>query len=262
MLAALHPDMHPGKSPIIFQRLCSDVNEAHETLTQDAVRNRLRDDEALEQSLFHVSASAQWSRALSGRGNAVAAFDHRFAKDKIVAVAVLGLDPRFSWSSTSWGSQTDKQGTALYVLVWNRTRRRVENLDVSDGLLVDDMGNQYSSEGAFYWAEDSGHFNKHATVLVPNAKLDGFLLYPALRTGAAAFVRWYLAGSVHIGDKYIEVEYDVVLPREPQTLALLASALVPTDKEILEDEDDDFGDEDDDDDDDDELDDDWLYDEK
>lgn len=258
MLATLHPDLHPGKPHAVFARLCSDVNEAHDTLTQDGVRNGLRDDEQLEQSLFHVSASAQWRRAVDYRGNAVAVFDKRYAKDKIVAVAVLGLDPRFSWSYTSWGTQTNKGGTALYVLVWNRTRRRVEGLDISEGLLVDDRGNQYSSEGGFYWTEGEGQFNKHATTLVPNAKLDGFLLYPALRTGASAFVRWYLADTIHIGDKYIESEYDVELPRDPQTRALLSTALTPMpDAEDLGDGG--FDDGDPDEDHDDELDDDWLY---
>lgn len=174
---------------------------------------------------------------------------------------MLGLDPRFSWFTTNAfsGGQTQHSGTALYLLIWNRTRRRVESLDVASGLLVDDCGNQYSSEGAFYWTNDGdGSFNEHGDMLVPNAKLDGFLLYPALRSGASAYVRWYLADTIKIGEKCIEAEYDVELPREPQERALL-SAGVTTHPAVSENEDDYLDKNEDDEEDEGELDDDWLY---
>jgi hypothetical protein len=245
MLTALHPDKNPGQAAGLFQRLCTDINEAFEVLCSDAVTRRLRDDAQLEQTIFQVNASAQWSDAVSNRGNALAKFDRNYAKDKIVAVAVLGLDPRFAWETTNgWtGEQSPHLGTALYVLVWNRTRQRVESLDISEGLLVDDQGNQYSSEGSFYWSENDGKFNRHGTTLVPNAKLDGFLLYPSLRLGASSYVRWYLADTIQIGDKYIDAEYDVALPSEPQKRLLLSSAIAPADSHDEEDD----------------LDDDWLY---
>lgn len=261
LLSAVHPDKHQGAHSEVFARLARDVNEAYDVLLESAVQASLRDDASLEDALFAVNASSQWSSALAKQPGALARFDNRYAKDRIVAVAVLGLDPNFRWYNTNGftGAQTQHTGTALYVLVWNRTRRRVESLDIQQGILVDDLGNQYSCESNFYWTEGDGQFNRHDNTVVPNAKLDGFLLYPALRAGATAFTRWYLADSLKVGDKYIDAEYDVSLPREAQVQARLkAPGLVDDDEDVDDFDDDDFDDEDSEDEGD-NLSDDWLY---
>lgn len=227
-------------------------------LSSERATAELRSDAAVEDALFDVYASAQWKQAVEQRGIAVVKFDRRFAKDRILAIAALGIT-NHNWVNTAWGQETAKSGVALYVLAWNRTRRRVESLDVSTGLLIDDRGNQYSSEGGFYWMnEGDNSYHRHSTTLAPNAKLDGFILYPSLRPGANVFVRWYLADSLRIGDKYIDAEYDVELPIEPQKQArtqLAASVAQSTGGTDDDDLDDDIGLDDDDE----ELSDEWLY---
>lgn len=215
LLSVLHPDRHPTDTSVVFQRLCSDINEAHDLLMEHSARSALKTDGGLESALFDVHASSQWNIAVDEKGTSLARFDRRFAKDKIMAVAVLGV-AEHAWNSNG----TDRHGNALYILAWNRTKRRVESLDVADGLLIDDKGNQYSADGSFYWrSEDDSRYHSHARTLAPNAKLDGFLLYPPLRSGATAFLRWYLAVTLKVGDQYISAEYDVELPQEPQRRA-------------------------------------------
>ena len=253
LLSVLHPDKHSTDTSSVFQRVCSDINEAHDLLMEHSVRSALKSDSGLESALFDVHASSQWNMAVDEKGTALARFDRRFAKDKIMAVAILGV-AEHSWSSNG----ADRQGNALYILAWNRTKRRVESLDIREGLLIDDKGNQYSADGGFYWvSEDDSRYHSHARTLAPNAKLDGFLLYPPLRSGATAFVRWYLAITLHVGDQYVNAEYDVELPQEPQRRArtLLPSILAGTELDV-DDEDEDL---DDDEDDDDPLSDEWLY---
>jgi hypothetical protein len=87
-------------------------------------------------------------------------------------------------------------------------------------VLIDDLGNQYSSDNSFYWSDPQGSFHRHSSDLAPNAKLDGFLLYPPLREGASHFKRWFLTDNFLVSGKLIVGEYDVALPKAPQRRAL------------------------------------------
>lgn len=263
LLAAIHPDKHPTGDKDVFERLASDVNEAARVLLagpRDAT-HAPRPSDDVQSVLFDIRAAESWNRAEASKGVALARFDHRFASDKILAVAILGLDPRFEWFTTSGftGQRDDKVGTALYMVAWNRTRRRVEGLDLEKGFLIDDLGNQYSCDGSFYWADASGSFHRHSSDIAPSAKLDGFLLYPPLRGGASFFSRWFLHDSFSVADKYISGDYEIHLPAEPQRTAALLAA-TPANDQVDEEFRDDEPDSDDDNvDDPDGLDDDWLY---
>jgi hypothetical protein len=275
LLAAIHPDKHMGTERALFERLASDVIEAAGVLVANARKSRSAPHSGHDVAsvLFDVRASESWNRANEAKGGALARFDHRYANDKILAVGVLGLDPHFEWHMTNGftGHRDNKVGTALYVVAWNRTRRRVEGLDLEKGLLIDDYGNQYSCDGSFYWADAAGSFHRHSADVAPMAKLDGFLLYPPLRAGATYFTRWFLADSFTVEDKYISGEYDVHLPGEPQRAAALLAASPDADNleedfdqsDELNDADandaDDDDEEDDNDTEDDDMDDRWLY---
>jgi hypothetical protein len=76
----------------------------------------------------------------------------------------------------------------------------------------------------FYWSDRQGEFRIHSSDLAPNAKLDGFLVYPPLREGASHFKRWFLADNLIVSGKLIVGEYDVALPKASQ-LRLLAGGV-------------------------------------
>lgn len=259
LLTALHPDKHPAGQHPIFARLSADIIEAADLLLAGPSPDP-RNDDFVAAKLFDIRAADTWNRVAEERGVALARFDHRYATDKILGVAILGLDPGMNWNTTNrfTGEMTDHFGTALYIVAYNRTKRRVEGLDIQKGVLIDDLGHQYSSDGIFYWSTEDGTFNHHSSDLAPNAKLDGFLLYPALRPGASFFARWFFADSFKVTDKYLDGEYDIELPQEPQRLAMLAAGTVDS---RLGDNDFSAEDDNDEDDDDEEEDDSWLYEE-
>jgi hypothetical protein len=188
LLAHLHPDLHEGQHKHTFERLARDTLEAFEVAKSELDRrgdgNPAAEDEFTTR-LFDLRAADSWNQARDRKGSGVAKFKRRYSSDKQLAVAILGIDPRFEWTTTSLGTQVTHNGSALYVVAWNHTSQRVESLSLTRGLLIDDVAHQYQScDTSFYWVDANGAFQRHGTMIAPNAKLDGFLLYPPLRAGA------------------------------------------------------------------------------
>lgn len=222
LLAALHPDKHQGNTEL-FHRLTRDILAAHRILTNSEGGTE-NSEPALVRQLFDIRAAESWNQASSLKGTMLARFERRYASDEILAIAILGIDPDVSYyrSVALTGSRTDHRGTSLYLIAYNHTATRVTSLDVQRGVLIDNLGHQYSSDGCFYWSAPDGTWHQHSSELAPRAKLDGFLIYPQLRSAASHFTRWFLADKICVTGVYVEGEYDVALPEEPQAVALAA----------------------------------------
>jgi hypothetical protein len=89
-------------------------------------------DSEVEEKLFDIRAAEFWNGLVSEKGTALAKFDRRYTSDRILAVAVLGLNPFFSYCTTNafTGQRIDEGGTALYVVAYNRTATSVTILSL------------------------------------------------------------------------------------------------------------------------------------
>jgi len=231
LISALHSDGDSSEAKV-FERRTKDILEAYTFLIAGGQRvqppigckparshpPRIKPSDPLSDALFDPIAAASWSEAKSERGSALVAFDRKYVADRVLAIAIYGLDPALtlSWSSAFTGDEATKVSTALYVTVLNRTKHRVEYLDASKGVLVDDKGHQYSAEGSFYWRDSEPEFHQHSTTIAPNARLDGFVTFPQLRRGSSNFERWFLYVSLNVGDATHYGQYGVALGQDPQ----------------------------------------------
>ena len=135
--------------------------------------------------------------------------------DHVLAAAIRGIVHRYQYSFTTnlTGQRTDHVGAALYLVILNKTHKRIDDLSVgTDGYLIDDRGHQYTpTDSRFWWSDESGDWHEHSDSLAPNAKMDGFVLYPQLRKASTGFVRWYFAKSFRVGGEFVDGEYNVEL---------------------------------------------------
>uniref|UniRef100_A0A6S6LXQ0 Uncharacterized protein n=1 Tax=Citrifermentans bremense TaxID=60035 RepID=A0A6S6LXQ0_9BACT len=146
-------------------------------------------------------------------GSSVILYNKHYTYDKTLAIAVNKLDVNFTWSQTSFGVRTEQAGCALYLTLANRTKKMVERIYVAGNCyLLDNDGNQYSSvDNNFYWMDGrSSSFNAHSSVLAPNARLQGFVLFPKLRS-FQKFKRFFFKCEFWIDSEMHQGNYDVEL---------------------------------------------------
>ncbi len=224
LLQALHPDKHPLEQREVFTKMTRDVIEASEflekTISLSGGRPRDRADTILEQTLFDEEMAYRRKQGPFSQSKSLVKYEKRHASDKVLAVAVLGIDYGFTWQANTnplFGGGQQPQthlGCALQLLVMNRTDRPISGLHIgSYSFLVDDHGHQYSPINTlFFWvSEGGGQFNTHSDFLAPDSKVDGFVLFPGLRKGSEKFARWYLRGNFFVDEELYKGNYDVRL---------------------------------------------------
>lgn len=61
--------------------------------------------------------------------------------------------------------------------------------------------------GSVNWNATGGgvQFNTHSDFIVPNSKVDGFILFPRLRTESTRFLRWFLRGEFRVDTEQTHV---------------------------------------------------------
>jgi hypothetical protein len=141
-------------------------------------------------------------------------FKECYAGDDIAAIAVLEIDYDFQWGS----SGQPKTGCGVAVVFLNRTEEFI-HLGIGGNttmVMVDDSGNQYSPiSDDLHWVDkdesqpDPATFMIHDGSIAPQAKLEGFFLFPKLRAGAERFSHLFLHGQLNVGDEWIKIKYRV-----------------------------------------------------
>lgn len=226
LVHALHPDRHPAEQGRIFARLTQEVIAAAEFLEKhlpgrrEAAAKKVTpkdDDRGVEATLFEDDEAAAAFDELAAARGTIIRFGHRFTTDGKLAIGVRGIDQAFQWHTTTFAGQgTQHVGSALYVVVQNRTTKPVSSLYLGQmSYLIDDRGHQYTPKDSFfYWPGEDGAFNHHGDFLAPRAKVEGFILFPTLRAASKRFERYVIHGSFQIGssaDGFEERYYDVAL---------------------------------------------------
>ena len=220
LIQALHPDKHPQEQKEIFEKMTRDVIEASEFLVKlyaQSASSANDADSVLEQILFAEGVPIGSGNNTYSTGNRLVRYDRRYANDKTLAIAILSIDYDYSWqtSSTIFGGPPQLHyGSALAMVILNRTNKGMNSFNAGQHCyLIDDKGFQYSpSDTSFYWIDARGQFNRHSDYIAPNAKVDGFVLFPRLRKESRRFVRWVLHGKLWVDNEMYEGNYDVILP--------------------------------------------------
>jgi hypothetical protein len=227
LVAALHPDKHPDGPKDVYERLTADVLRAEKFLLDDGAsatsteakpkRNRAPADP------LEITAEPMRGNSLV---SAVIKFEEKYTDHAEVALSLLSLDLDFKYSLLG----REISGVKLELVAFNRTvLRRIVRLEPGRGVLIDNVGHQYSAEHRqFHWVDSAGHMRLHSSDLVPDAQLRGFLIYPPLRADADYFRRWYLvADAVNVSKARNGGDYDIILPQAEQR-QLVATRTAPT----------------------------------
>lgn len=221
MLHALHPDHHPTGQGEIFARLTQDVIEAAELLES---RERSPGTDACEQTwldpgseqvVFNERVWEDFNRVAAASGT-ITRYDAAYSSDSSLVVVVQGIDYRHLWFTQApfTSVATNHEGCALYLLVANRTGKPIDGFGIGRmSYLIDNCGYQYSpAQNVFYWVASPNHeYNQHAEFVAPKCKVEGFVLFPALRVGSTGFARCILKGTALIDGKPISVLHDIKL---------------------------------------------------
>lgn len=208
LLHALHPDKNKPANMEIFQKLTREIIEASEFLSNHLSRKKA--GKSIEEILFN---DFSYSKEISSSEDIIV-FDRRYAADKVLAVAVIEINNSFNWNTTDInGNRNDHNGCSLSILLMNRTDKPIKDLSIGDNsYLVDNLGFQYSPcDTSFYWLGEKGNFNTHADFIVPNSKVEGFILFPSLRKNANYFTRWFLNGKFWIDEDLHKGSYNINL---------------------------------------------------
>jgi hypothetical protein len=138
-------------------------------------------------------------------------FARAFTYDNDLVIAAMGIATRFTWSTTPFGQRTEHIGVALHLIVLNRGEMHIKGFNVSNIVLVDDRGHQYSSTGGFYWTDADRSFHQHATDITGKARQEGFVLFPAMRIGSTRFTKCVLRELYFVGAEYGESTFEIAL---------------------------------------------------
>lgn len=171
-------------------------------------------DAAVASLIYPTDLLDTWRAAMNHPRHKLQVFDRAFTYDNLIAVALVGCAREFNWQSNNiFGGSTDHQGVAVFAILINRTQKDIKSLDLSKLILVDDRGHQYSSSGSFFWAEEAGSFNSHASDIMGGARQEGFLLFPAMKRGSTRYVKAVLRDSFWVEEDFGERKYEITLGR-------------------------------------------------
>jgi hypothetical protein len=195
-------DRHPSDLSEYFSIMSQEVKEAAEYLI-NSINNS--DNNLIEMQLYAGVKGLSRKRKY-------------YDSNRVLAVAVKKIEHKYSWRTTpnplfSNEEPETRYGTRVHLIVMNRTEEDVEKLYIgSECYLLDDCGHQYMpTSSSFYFEADNGSFQSQSGFLAPTSKTEGFILFPALRSGARKFVKWYLRGKFHLGNEAYTTNYVVKL---------------------------------------------------